>query len=113
MRIFVHNLHLEAAIGVEAHERGRRQTLILDIEAQIRPPQGDAIAQTVDYTLLAQAARGVAEAPHVDLVETFASQVANACLALEGVNFVEITVRKPEPLAPAVVGVRTALGQLQ
>ncbi len=81
LKVFVRGLHVEAEIGVHPHERGRTQPLTIDIELVLGPRDIRSIRDTVNYETLAASARALATGGHVDLVETFAEDLARACLA--------------------------------
>jgi dihydroneopterin aldolase len=103
-RVFVRALRVEAEIGVHAHERGRRQTLVIDVELDLAGEPWRSIHQTVDYEKVVAHARAVAEEGHVLLVETFAWRLARACLRETGVTRARVRVEKPLALAPAAEG---------
>lgn len=109
--LFVRALRLQAAIGVHAHEHGRTQPLLVDIEAEV---QGAAAAErlgdTLDYDRLADAARTLATEGHVLLVEAFAARLLHACLQLPGVSRVTVRVEKPEALPDAAAAGVTLSG---
>ncbi|MEY9849062.1 dihydroneopterin aldolase [Streptacidiphilus sp. BW17] len=54
------------------------------------------LALTVDYGRVSEQVVALAEGPPVDLIETLAQQIADACLGHDGVREVEVTVHKPE-----------------
>ncbi len=119
-KVFVRGLVVQAEIGVHAHEHGRRQPLVIDVELDldVRPGLGTgasadwgAIADTVDYEEIGRRARAIAAAGHIDLVETFAWRLARACLEAPRVVAVRVRVDKPEALAPqaAAAGVEISL----
>lgn len=101
--VFVHGLRLDAAIGVLASERGRRQLLTVDIELEVEtgPPDEADPASVVDYRNAAGHARRLAQGGHIALVESFAERLAAACLADPRVAAVRIRAAKPEALADA------------
>jgi dihydroneopterin aldolase len=102
LSVFVEGLRLDAEIGLYAHERGRRQPLSVDVELRLTPLAGAAdIHATVNYETLAAKARALADAGHVDLVETFAEHLAAACLEHPRAISVRVRVRKPEAIASA------------
>ncbi|EZP74521.1 hypothetical protein BV96_00611 [Sphingomonas paucimobilis] len=104
MRLFVHDIRLEAQIGALSSERGRFQPLIIDIDAVIVPPQSDRMEDAVDYRGLLQRTTATLD-EHIVLIETAASRVADACMRIPGIAEVSVTVRKPGALAPAMAGV--------
>jgi dihydroneopterin aldolase len=100
LKVFVRALRVEAEIGVNADEYGRRQPLIIDVELDIAPPERcEHIAETVNYETVVQQARRLAEAGHVKLIETFAQGLAEALLETPPVQRVRVRVEKPEALA--------------
>ena len=105
LTVFMRGLTVEAEIGLYAHERGRRQPLRVEIEATLAPRAVEGLADTLNYELLAGAARRVAAEGHVDLVETYVQRVAAACLEHAVVERVRVRVEKPEALPGAVAGV--------
>jgi dihydroneopterin aldolase len=118
-KVFVRGLVVQAEIGVHAHEQGRRQPLVIDVELDLEPgprvasagAEWGRIADTVDYQLVVRRARALASAGHIKLVETFAWRLAQACLEERRVVSVRVRVEKPEALAPdaAAAGVEISL----
>ncbi|MDE2357236.1 MAG: dihydroneopterin aldolase [Alphaproteobacteria bacterium] len=108
-RVFLRGLSVEAEIGVNPDEMGRRQVLIVDIEAELEGEPWRGIGHTVDYDDLARRARDLAAAGHIGLIETFAWRLARACLEASRVLAVRVRVEKPEALAPAHAGAEIEL----
>ena len=102
-RIFVRDLKLTASIGVLDHERETPQDLIVTITLDVddRPLARDHIEEAVDYRRPVEHARAILEAGHIDLVETFAERLAEACLAEPGVLAAQIRVEKPAAIPGA------------
>ena len=101
LTVFVRGLRLEAEIGVNENEFGRRQPLIIDAEIALAPPDRcEHIAETVNYELVVQRAQAIAAAGHVRLIETFAQRLAEALLAEPAALRVRVRIEKPEALAP-------------
>ncbi len=98
--LIVRGLEVEAEIGVYAHEQGRRQPLIVDVELEIAAAGWRHLADTVNYETIVYAARCVAAAGHIGLVESFAHRLAQACLAEPRVLRARVRVEKPLALAP-------------
>lgn len=96
--VAVRNLTIDALIGVEPHERGKRQPLIVSVEAQIDAKAATSLRETVDYRLIATAAQRLADS-HIDLIEEYAQLLGGACLALGAVASVSVEVVKPQALA--------------
>jgi dihydroneopterin aldolase len=99
-KVFVRGLTVDAEIGVHAHERGRRQPLIVDVELDVGPGGWRTIGETVNYERIVRHARSLADSGHILLVETFAWRLARACLAEPCALRVRVRVEKPHALAP-------------
>lgn len=102
--VFLHDLLLDAAIGVYAHEQGRQQRIRVSVDLGViddgarglsRSPVGrDELARVVDYAVVAQKVRDIVAAGHVRLVETLAERIAEACLEDERVQLARVRVEK-------------------
>ena len=103
-KIFVTGVRLQAEIGVHPHERGRAQPLVVDVELDVPNAGSKRLRDTVNYETIVQAARDVAAQGHIMLVETFAEQLARACLADGRVTRARVRVEKPLALAPDAAG---------
>jgi len=110
-KIFVSGLKVDAYVGIYAHERGRSQPLIIDVELDAAIAGAEHLSETVNYELVAEAARALVASGHIGLVETFAEQLARACLADPRVSRARVRVDKPMALAPhaASAGVEVVL----
>ena len=111
VKVFVRALRVDAEVGVYAHEHGRSQPLVIDVELDVAPTVGDHIAGAVNYELVAAQAQAIAAEGHVKLIETFAERLARACLEDSRVSRARVRVEKPEALAPhaAAAGVEIVL----
>lgn len=101
LSVFVRGLKVQAFIGVYAHEKGRTQPLIVDAELALHDAPVETLADTVDYERVAEAARAIAAAGHVELVEDYAERLARVCLQDPRVTAVRVRVDKPEALPGA------------
>ena len=110
-KIFVSTLRVDAYVGIYAHERGRSQPLVIDVELDAAVAGAEHLSETVNYELVAEAARSLAASGHIGLVETFAEMLARACLADPRVARARVRVDKPQALAPhaASAGVEVVL----
>jgi dihydroneopterin aldolase len=99
--VFVKGLRIEANIGVHAHERGRLQPVVVDLELEVEDRRIEGIADTVDYEEVAGWARQTAEVGHLDLVEHYAERLGQKCLDDPRVRSVKVRVDKPEALRGA------------
>ncbi|GAN81910.1 dihydroneopterin aldolase [Acidocella aminolytica] len=115
-RMFVRDLLLDAQIGVYAHEHGRTQRVRVNLDLAVeddgaanisRPAVGaDDLGRVVDYDTVINAVRQIIAAGHVQLVETLAERVAEACLANPRVRVARVMVEKLDVIADAAsVGV--------
>ena len=111
LSVYVRGLTIEAEIGVYAHEHGRRQPLIVDVEIELEPEPGpfEHLADILNYETIGQRAREIADRGHVKLVESYAESLAQALLRDSRVLSVRVRVDKPQALAPAVAGVEVRL----
>jgi dihydroneopterin aldolase len=103
-KVFVTGLKVQAEIGVYRHEIGRVQPLVVDVELDVPTAGAEHLADTLNYETILQAARAIAGAGHIQLVETFAERLGQACLADPRVTRARIRVEKPLALAPDAVG---------
>jgi 7,8-dihydroneopterin aldolase/epimerase/oxygenase len=89
--------------GVFAHERADGQEFSVDVTLDVSSATAagtDDLADTVDYGLVANAVHALVVGEPVDLIETLAQRIADACLAFPGVAAVSVTVHKPHaPIA--------------
>jgi dihydroneopterin aldolase len=99
-KIFVTGLKVEAEIGVYAHEKGRAQPLVVDVELDVPAAGARRLADTVNYETIVQSAQAIAAEGHIGLVEQFAERLAQACLADPRVTRARVRVEKPLALAP-------------
>ena len=91
--------------GALPMERRDGQRFLVDaiLEVDTAPAAAtDDLSRTVDYADLAQRLHDVVAGDPVDLLETLAQRLADACLSLDAVARVRVTVHKPDaPLAVA------------
>ena len=99
-KVFVRGLKVEAWIGVYDHEHGRQQPLVIDVELDVAATHCEQLGDTVNYETILQAAQGIAAEGHIDLVETFAERLAQACFDDGRVTRARVRVEKPLALAP-------------
>jgi dihydroneopterin aldolase len=110
LTVFVRGLKIAAEIGVYAHERGRAQPLVVDVELTLGDQRIEVLADTVNYERVATRARDIAALGHIELVEDYADRLARACLDDPRVRRVRVRVEKLEALPGAeAAGVETVL----
>jgi dihydroneopterin aldolase len=102
-RITLRGLRVFARHGVLDAERQLGQEFVVDAVLWLDTgpaAAGDDLAKTVDYAALAGRLAGLAGDPPVQLIETLAQRLADACLSEPAVEEAEITVHKPHaPIA--------------
>jgi dihydroneopterin aldolase len=108
-RIFVRNIAVDAEIGLYPHEYGRTQPLIVDVEIEASVSGFEEAGDVINYENIVNWTREVAASGHIKLVETFAEQVALACMRDARVLSARVRVEKPQALAPAIAGVEILL----
>jgi len=99
-KVFVRGLKVEAWIGVYDHEHGRQQPLVIDVELDVAASHCEQLGDTVNYETILQSAQAIAAEGHIDLVETFAERLAQACFDDGRVTRARVRVEKPLALAP-------------
>ena len=85
--------------GVFEHERRDGQRFIVDLVLGVRTgpaAASDDLSATVDYGSLAMAVKAAVEKDPVDLIETLAHRIADVCLTDDRVDWVRVTVHKPD-----------------
>lgn len=112
-RIELRGLRVTGRVGVLAAEREADQPLELDLDLDVdltAAGASDALADTVDYGAVCDAAVAAVRAGHVDLLERLATRVVEAVLAVDpAIAAVGVVVRKLRPPVPhvlATAGVR-------
>lgn len=108
-RLFVRDLIIDCAIGIHAHERGRRQRVAIDVTLDVADPDAshrDRIGEVVSYDDVVAGIRAIVAEGHINLVETLAARIADMCLADQRVARARVRVTKLDVLGNgAVVGV--------
>jgi dihydroneopterin aldolase len=85
--------------GVFEHERRDGQRFVVDLVLGIvtaSAAASDDLSETVDYGSLALAVKAAVETDPVDLIETLAQRIAAVCLLDHRVEWVRVTVHKPD-----------------
>lgn len=98
-RVEVHGIRATGHHGVFAFEREQGQEFVVDVALHLdtRPAAAsDDLADAVDYGVVAQRVHDVVTGEPVDLLETLAQRVADACLREAGVRAVDVAVHKPQ-----------------
>ncbi|WP_347306519.1 dihydroneopterin aldolase [Corynebacterium sp. SA-MJD20WY100] len=94
--------------GVFAEEKRTGQPFIVDITCWLNFSEAaadDDLTKTINYAELAEVAAEVVEGPARDLIETVATDVANAAMRrFEELYAVEVTIHKPNAPIPRTFG---------
>lgn len=101
--IALRGLRVRGFHGVLPEERRDGQDFVVDVELCVdtRPAAAsDDLADTVDYAVLADRLVAVVAGDPVDLIETLAARLAEACLVDERVIEARVTVHKPAAPIP-------------
>ena len=103
-RVALRGLRARGHHGVFAHEREQGQVFVVDLVLGLDTAPAaasDDLTRTVHYGVVAEEVVAVVEGEPVNLIETLAERIAQACLKHEGVREVEVCVHKPD--APITV----------
>ena len=90
--------------GLLPRERAEGQPFTVDVVLVLdtrEAARSDDLADTVDYGAVAATVVRMVEGEPVNLLETLAQRIADACLAHHRVDEVQVTVHKPD--APMTV----------
>jgi dihydroneopterin aldolase len=103
-RIVLTGLRARGRHGVYEFEREQDQDFLVDVTLEVdlgKAAATDDVADTVHYGELADRLVAVLTGEPVNLIETLAQRLADACLQEDRVASVDLTVHKPD--APAGV----------
>src|SRR5689334_9429981 len=102
-RIELRGLKVRGQHGVFDHERANGQDFVIDITVWIDladAAASDELAETYDYSALAQRAADVVAGPARNLIETVGAQIADQVMDDQRVHAVEVAVHKPQAPIP-------------
>jgi len=102
-RIALLGLRARGRHGWLAREREEGQTFVVDVVLVVDTAAAagsDDLADTVDYAAVGEQVVAVVEGEPVNLLETLAQRIADACLVDGRVAEVEVTVHKPDAPMP-------------
>ncbi|MEV6965861.1 dihydroneopterin aldolase [Hamadaea sp. NPDC051192] len=89
--------------GVFDFEREQGQEFVVDVRLELdltKAAASDDVADTVHYGELADALVAIVGGEPVNLIETLASRLVDACLVDERVTAATVTVHKPQAPIP-------------
>ena len=96
--IFLHDIKVDAVIGIWDWERRIRQTVVIDLDmaADIRKAAAsDQVDDTLNYKLVAKRVQQYTAESEFQLVETLAERIAEIVLHEFAVPWVRVRVNKP------------------
>jgi len=96
--IFLHDLRVEAVIGIWEWERKIRQTVSIDLEMSAdiaKAAASDSVDDTLNYKAVAKRLQEFVGESGFQLVETLAEKVAGIVREEFGVAWVRVRVNKP------------------
>ena len=95
-RVFVRDLVVPCSIGIYPREKGLRRRVRVNAELAVSEAISgkDDFAEAVNYETIVAGIKSIAEAGHINLVETLADRIATLCLADPRVSSVRIVVEK-------------------
>ena len=109
--MFIRDLVLSASIGVYPHEHAAKQRVRINIDLAVtdegaapisRAAVGqDDLSRVVDYESVVNNVRAMAAAGHVQLVETLAERLCEACLSDARIRVARVRVEKLDVFADA------------
>ncbi|MCB1509958.1 MAG: dihydroneopterin aldolase [Hyphomicrobiaceae bacterium] len=100
-RVIVEGFELAGSVGVYEHERRARQPLVVSLNIWVADDydgQSDRLSDVYDYDIAINAIRDSVENGHINLLETLAERIAEACLADPRVLALDVRVEKPAVL---------------
>jgi dihydroneopterin aldolase len=106
-RVFVHDLVLDAEIGVYNHEKGVTQRARFSVDIEVKPSEQsieDQIERVLDYDMIIATIKDILAEGHINLVETLADEIATRCLAHPRAASVKVKIEKLDK-EPGAVGV--------
>lgn len=95
-RVVVNGLRFMGRHGVLPDEHVTEQPFVVDVELVVDEPGADELSCTVNYAELARIVSWEVGGEHVDLIETLAARIADACGELPGIHDLTICVHKPQ-----------------
>lgn len=112
--VFVNRLAVEASIGIYPHERERKQTIWVSLDAAVAETEAgpEAIGDVVCYDGMRRQVEALLAEGHVDLVETLAENIADRLLHDRRIRQLRVQVEKPDAIE-AAESVGIAIERLQ
>lgn len=109
-KVFIKNLEIEAIIGIYDFERTTPQKVVFDMEMSWniqKAAKSENIDDALNYKTLSDHLQDYVSNSEFQLIETLAEQVAKIVLEDYGVEWLSLTLHKPDALDGATdVGVK-------
>jgi len=104
--VFIRNLEVLAHIGVHGHEQGKLQPVRINVDLAVEDAAilEDKLDAVVDYDAITRKIRSILAAGHINLAETLAERIAQACFEDARVKTARIRVEKLHALPGAESG---------
>jgi len=102
--VFINQLVVETTIGAYEWEKTIKQTLKLDIEMawdNSAPAENDDLALALDYATVSQRLTSWFSEQKIELIETAAERVATILLTEFSIQWLKLTIHKPDAVANA------------
>jgi dihydroneopterin aldolase len=113
-KIAVRGLVLDCHVGVFPEEKGVKQRVRFTVEVSLFPSPhalDDRLDYTVSYDDVVEAVKRVTEQGHINLLETMAERIAEACLADRRAAKARVLVEKLDRLQGASLSVEIERSQ--
>ncbi len=115
VQIILNNVVLDVRIGLEDHEKGRTQRILVNIAlyAQAGAYLSTVTPETlINYNVIHSALQNWANRPHVELIETYVNELLVLCFEDPRVEAVDLSITKPDIYDNAEeVGVRVSMSR--
>jgi len=101
-RIFIRNLQIDTVIGIYDWERKRRQRIVIDLDMSAdvaRAARAEDVESTLNYKTLSDELVNFIENSEFQLIETLAERITGIIRDDFGVQWVRLTLHKPDALA--------------
>jgi 7,8-dihydroneopterin aldolase/epimerase/oxygenase len=101
--VFIRNLEVLAHIGIHGHERGMLQPVRINVDLAVKESAvlDDRLDSVVDYEAITAKIRTIVGSGHINLAETFAERIAQACFEDARVRTARVRVEKLHALPGA------------
>ena len=104
-KILIRDLTLEMSIGIHAHEKEKKQRVVINIALFTDHEVPKSINDAVCYETVTNEIEALCSSKHYDLVEVLAEDIAQICLSKSRVEGAEINILKPDIMPKCDVGI--------